>query len=172
MRTRALYKPVTHDTDLSDGVVHEVPGVLVDNVTAANPTAFQDLILYCGAFGGIAIYCNELIEKAGTSAVALAFPFSIDWQLLRGLGGGPTREGCVWEPVPVATGTTNIADAAGLEREGLMFQVTGCIDTWWLLRARFASTPGAALKLSIAAQRCGGCVSGNFLRVDVGNFIG
>lgn len=172
MRTRALYTPFNSATDLSDGIVHEVPGVLVPNAPASKPDEFQDLILYCGASGGIAIYCNEFIGQASVATTALAFPFSIDWQLLRGLGGGPTREGCVWEPVPVATGTTNIADAAGLEREGLMFQVTGCIDTWWLLRARFASTPGAALKLSIAAQRCGGCVSGNFLRVDVGNFIG
>lgn len=160
-----------YTVDLTSGDPMEQDGVLVPQ----NATAFQDLVVWKGAPGGLAIYCNEYLKQSNNSA-KLVYPLSIDWQLLRGLGGAGgsrnPRTGCVWDPAPLAIGTTNIASEAQMQREGLMFQTTGVVGEFWLLRGRLQSVTGGELSISLWAQRCTGCASGAVPRIDTGNMIG
>lgn len=157
--------------DLTCGEPVAANGVLVNQ-----SATFTDLVVWRGAPGGIAIFCNEQISQGGASQSLLTFPLSMDWQVLRGLGmAGGSRIpnlGCIWEPAPVFVGTTNIANKAQLTREGLMVQITGAVGEFWLLRGRLNSATGSQVNISLTAQRCNGCVAGAVPRIDVGAFIG
>lgn len=150
--------------------------VAANGVLVTQSAAFNDLVVWRGSPGGIAIFCNEQIASANTSTALLTFPLSLDWQVCRGLGmAGGSRVpslGCIWEPAPVFIGTTNIASKAQLAREGLMVQITGGIGEFWLLRGRLTSATGTQVNVSLCAQRCNGCVAGAVPRIDVGNFVG
>ena len=91
--------------------------------------------------GGIAIMAGESFRPDGAN---ITYPVRIDWQIF---SGAPCGQSGTWDPTPVAAGSTNILNAAGLAREGLLYQIVGVFPGSWLVRAGMHDAVGTVFRL-------------------------
>lgn len=115
-----------------------------------------------GAVSGFAIGCAGFTLRTGSPTL----PLRIDWRLFTGLD-------CALDRQPIASGSTFLNTLAD-NRQGLLFQVSNCLITQFMLQARVVDAQGVNFEIagSFSIRVMEGTMGGNAYQVKVGPVIG
>lgn len=115
-----------------------------------------------GALTGLAISCAGFTVRTGSPVL----PVRIDWRLFTGLD-------CSLDRQAIASGSTFLNSFAD-NRQGLLFQVSNCLITQFLLQAQVVDAQGANFEIvgSFSLRITEGTMGGTAYQVKTGPVIG